>query len=128
MGRSLLQNGVTALVGGLGEGDIDPVIDKGLGVAAVPGINCLFIGSGDLRERLVIRESNGMSVNDAAVHVARMAREYKVAWGIAVRSIEDLSQYHRLGAQLIPWGGDFLLTGMLENCKKELDSALSHLP
>ena len=97
-------------------------------IAAVPGINCLFIGSGDLRERLVIRESNGMSVNDAAVHVARMAREYKVAWGIAVRSIEDLSQYHRLGAQLIPWGGDFLLTGMLENCKKELDSALSHLP
>ena len=98
-------------------------VDK---IAAVPGINCLFIGSGDLKERLVSRESNGMSVDDAAAHVARTAGEYKIAWGIAAWSIQDLSRYHRLGAQLIPWGGDFLLTRMLEACTKELDSALSN--
>jgi 2-keto-3-deoxy-L-rhamnonate aldolase RhmA len=93
-------------------------------IAAVPGIDCLFIGPGDLGLRL--RASGSlMTIPDAVESVSAAARQNGVAWGITAGSVEDLALYRKLGAQVVPWGGDFALAGVLKRCSEELDGVLA---
>ena len=94
-------------------------------IAEVRGIDCLFIGPADLGRRLsVASNSNGLTLEKAIERVAQAARQENIAWGITAGSLEHLERYRKMGAQMIPWGGDFHLMRVLENCSKELDSAL----
>ncbi len=93
-------------------------------IAATPGIDVLFIGPADLGRRLAVSGS-GLSLEQAIEKVAATARRHRKAWGIPAGSAEDLRRYHRQGAQLVPWGGDFSLMKVLEECSKQLDEALS---
>ncbi|MCX6030349.1 MAG: aldolase/citrate lyase family protein [Chloroflexi bacterium] len=93
-------------------------------IAAVPGIDCLFIGPGDLGLRLKASGSP-MTIPDVVERLAAVAREHGVAWGITSGSVEDLTRYRKLGAQIVPWGGDFALMNVLKRCSEELDGILA---
>ena len=91
-------------------------------IAAVEGIDMLFVGPGDLGLRLSIEQK--MSVDEAVEEVARAAKAQGKAWGRTAGSVEDLERFIGMGAQMLPWGGDWALTKVLENSSKELDQIL----
>lgn len=93
-------------------------------IAAVPGIDCLFIGPGDLGLRLRAGGSP-LAIPDVVERVSAAAQRNGIAWGITAGSVEEVSRYRKLGAQMVPWGGDFALAGVLKRCSEELDGVLS---
>jgi 4-hydroxy-2-oxoheptanedioate aldolase len=93
-------------------------------IAAVPGVDCVFIGPGDLGLRLDVSGSR-LTMPDVVQRVAAAAQQSGIAWGIAVGSIEDVRRYRALGAQVVPWGSDFALRYVLKQCSEELDSVLA---
>ena len=100
-------------------------VSKADEVAAVPGIDALFVGPGDLGLRITVTPRQGVETLDSAIaQVAAAARRHGKAWGAAVGSIETARRYRQMGAQILPWGGDFDLRKVLANCSAELDSAL----
>ena len=93
-------------------------------IVAVPGVDCLFIGPGDLGLRLRASGS-AMTLPDVVLRVAAAAKKAGVAWGIPAGSPEDIARYRKLGAQVVPWGGDFALANVLKRCSEELDGILA---
>jgi 4-hydroxy-2-oxoheptanedioate aldolase len=94
-------------------------------VAAVPGIDALFVGTGDLGLRLARHPTVEIANLETAIEkVAAAARRQGKAWGAATGSIEDLRTYRRMGAQIIPWGNDFDLSEVLANRSADLDAAI----
>jgi 2-keto-3-deoxy-L-rhamnonate aldolase RhmA len=93
-------------------------------IAAVPGIDLLFVGPADLDLRLSADRSLGLTLDEAVAHVANAARQHGKAWGRTAASIEELARYRQMGAQMVPWGGDFALMSVLENCSREMDTVL----
>ena len=100
-------------------------------IASVEGIDCLFIGPGDLGRRVstlpqTISTQGGTSINldEVIQRVSKAAKEANKAWGITAGSLEALEKYREMGAQVVPWGGDFALTGVLEKCGQQLDQVL----
>lgn len=92
-------------------------------IAAVPGVDCLFIGPGDLKLRYEAAGRDATAaLEEAIVLVAAATRRHGKAWGITAPSIEALTRYRELGAQIIPWGGDFALARVLQQCRRELDA------
>jgi 2-keto-3-deoxy-L-rhamnonate aldolase RhmA len=99
-------------------------VSKADEVAAVAGIDALFIGPGDLGLRLgVSPRSDVKNLDGAIAQVSAAAHRHGKAWGVATGSLENLRRYRRMGAQIIPWGGDFALRQVLANCSAELDSS-----
>lgn len=94
-------------------------------VAAVPGIDALFVGPGDLGLRLSIDEVATMSLDEAVEQVAEAARQHGKVWARTAGSIEELARYRQMGALMVPWGGDFALTKILQTAGQELDQLLS---
>lgn len=94
-------------------------------IAAVPGIDALFVGTADLGLRLTespIPEVTSLA--SAIEHVAAAAKRQGKAWGAATGSLEDIQRYRKMGAQIIPWGGEFGLCQVLADCSAQLHSAL----
>ncbi|MBU6333347.1 MAG: 4-hydroxy-2-oxovalerate aldolase [Chloroflexi bacterium] len=90
-------------------------------IAAVAGVDVLFIGPGDLRLRFEAAGTDPDAGMAAAVEVvAAAARRHGKAWGITAGSLEVMRHYRGLGAQIIPWGGDFALAAMLQQRGAEL--------
>ena len=94
-------------------------------IAAVPGVDALFVGPGDLGLRLSQREnSNQATLDEAIAQVAAVAKKHGVAWGIPAGTPEIIKQYREMGAQLLAYGGDFALTAVLERSIQDFDEAL----
>lgn len=93
-------------------------------IAAVPGIDLLFIGPADMGQRLHAA-GDPMTMADVIERVAAAARAHGKAWGITAASPDEIARYRRLGAQMVPWGGDFALVRALKQCREELDSVLA---
>ena len=93
-------------------------------IAAVPGIDLLFVGPGDLGLRLDADPAIEMTLDEAVEQVAQAAKAQGKAWGRTAGSVEELTRYHEMGAQLVPWGGDFALMNVLANCSQDLDGIL----
>ncbi|MBM3801841.1 MAG: 4-hydroxy-2-oxovalerate aldolase [Acidimicrobiia bacterium] len=91
-------------------------------IAAVPGIDCVFVGPADLRLRL---GGSQEALDKAIERVAAAAARHKKAWGIPAGSPEAVSRFRKMGAQMVPWGGDFHLMKVLEKCSLELDEILN---
>jgi 2-keto-3-deoxy-L-rhamnonate aldolase RhmA len=105
--------------------EVPEAVTKADEVAAVPGIDALFVGTADLGLRLAVTPRPDVKNLDIAIEqVAAAARRHGKAWGAAPGSLEDLLRYRRKGAQIIPWGGDSGLRQVLANCSGELDSGL----
>ena len=77
-------------------------------IAAVPGVDGLFIGPGDLSQRLgcPLDWTNPKMV-EAQAKVAAAAARHGKAWGRPSGSAEDIAALSRQGAQLIAHGSDF---------------------
>lgn len=91
-------------------------------IAAVPGIDLLFIGPADLGRRLAVAdESDKMSMDQVMDIVAAAAKRHGKAWGRTAGTIEEVETYTKMGAQMIPWGGDFALRAVLQKCGQELE-------
>ena len=66
-----------------------------------------------------------LTMPDVVERVAAAAKRNGIAWGITAGSVEDLARYRKLGAQIVPWGGDFALMNVLKRCSEELDGVLA---
>ncbi len=99
-------------------------VDNIEAIAAVPGIDLLFIGPADLGCRLRAMGSS-MTLDEVVERVSGAARASGKAWGVTAGSVDELARYRRLGAQMVPWGGDFALVGVLSHCSEELDGVLA---
>ena len=97
-------------------------VENAEAIAAVDGIDLLFVGPGDLGLRLGLEQK--MSVDEAVEEVARAAKAQGKAWGRTAGSVEELERLVGMGAQMLPWGGDWALTKVLETSEQELDAIL----
>lgn len=76
-------------------------------IASLEGIDCLFVGPGDLGMRLRLWESR-LSLDDAMAKVAAAAKKYDKAWGCPVFTVEQMQQLHEQGARFLAHGGDYM--------------------
>lgn len=91
-------------------------------IASIPGIDGLFIGPGDLGLRIAAAPAgHGMTMEKAIETVAAAAQKHGKVWGITAGSVEQILRYREMGAQIVPWGGDFALRNVLDGCSKDLD-------
>jgi 4-hydroxy-2-oxoheptanedioate aldolase len=91
-------------------------------IASIEGIDGLFIGPADLGLRIAAGPAgHGMTMQRAIETVAAAAAKHGKIWGITAGSIEEIQRYRTLGAQIVPWGGDFALRTVLESCSQDLD-------
>ena len=95
-------------------------------IAAVPGLEILFIGPGDLSLRL----GCGASVQDAKLRgavetVAAACRRQGKAWGMPAGSIADAKIVVDLGGQFLAFGSAFwAIRTHLDECAAQLDALL----
>ncbi len=94
-------------------------------IAAVPGIDVLFVGPADLGLRLR-QKTDGppITLEDAIPTVAEAARRHDKAWGMPAPTPEKIAQYRELGAQFLSYGGDFALKDVLDRGSHEFDEVL----
>ena len=89
-------------------------------IASIEGIDGLFIGPADLSLRIA-NEPTDVTMEKAIETVAAAAQRHGKIWGITAGSIDEIKHYRQMGAQIVPWGGDFALMNILQNCSVELD-------
>lgn len=89
-------------------------------IASIEGIDGLFIGPADLSLRIA-NEPTDVTMEKAIETVAAAAQRHGKIWGITAGSIDEIKHYRQMGAQMVPWGGDFALMNILQNCSVELD-------
>lgn len=96
-------------------------VDNVDAIAAVEGVDGLFVGPGDLGLRIQRTETE-LSLPAAIETVAAAAKKHNKAWGIPAGSAEQVRKYWEQGAQLIAYGGDFgAFMKMLESNANELE-------
>ncbi len=93
-------------------------------IAAVPGIDALFVGPSDLGLRLDADPAIEMDVDEAVALVAAAADKHNKVWARTASSINEVDKYRRQGAKMVPHGGDFALINILKNASEELDGML----
>lgn len=95
-------------------------------IASIEGIDGLFLGPADLTLRIKTgREpsgrGHGVTMAKAIETVAAAAEKYNKVWGITAGSVEEIKRYRAMGAQMVPWGGDFALMNVLKECSADLN-------
>jgi 4-hydroxy-2-oxoheptanedioate aldolase len=95
-------------------------------IAALPGVDGLYIGTTDLNIRLPnILSEKRPSIEEIMAHVAEACRKNGKMWGQFARSPEDLKLQIELGANLIMVGVDTrLLDRSVAQSAAELDNLL----
>jgi len=73
------------------------VIDQ---IAAIEGIDCLFIGMADLAVALGCNSLTEPTVIDAAEHICKTARTHNRRTGIFVSNLDHVSKWRELGVSL----------------------------
>lgn len=92
-------------------------------IAAVDGIDGLFIGPGDLGLRLRSPDAT-MTLDDATAKIAAAAKRFGKAWGRPAFTVEQMRELHEMGARLVSHGGDFMaLKNMIEESARNFDEA-----
>lgn len=91
-------------------------VENAAEIAAVEGVDGLFVGPGDLSLRLRHQPEKG-TLQENEQRVADAARAHGKAWGRPAASEQDLQQLTERGAQLLAFGGDFgfLMQGLKTN-------------
>ncbi|MBZ0295960.1 MAG: 4-hydroxy-2-oxovalerate aldolase [Anaerolineae bacterium] len=77
-------------------------------LAAVPGVDGLYIGPADLGIRMAL-ESEPQPYDETMKVVAEACQKYGKFWGTLPRSLAELEQQQALGAQLLAWGQDSIM-------------------
>lgn len=95
-------------------------------IAAVEGVDALFVGPADLGLRIRTTPNAGITLDAAIDKVAAAAAKYGKVWGQPAGSAEHLAQLIGRGARFVNYGGDFgAVMTMLERCSKEMDEVYS---
>ncbi len=96
-------------------------------IAAVPGVDVLFLGPGDLSLRLGCTPAVADPViMQAQQRLAAAARQHGKAWGRPVGSADEARAVVQLGAQLVAFGNDFwAIHQHLADCAAKFDAVLS---
>jgi len=99
-------------------------------IAAVPGVDALFMGPADLSLRLnCFGKWDDPPMREAHARVAAAAAKNKIAWGRPGLGVADIRQLVASGARFILYGGDyFAVTAMLEKNGREFAEALRPAP
>lgn len=92
-------------------------------IAAVAGVDGLFVGPGDLGLRLGLAGGD-VDLDQAIAQVAATTKKHGKAWGIPGGTPELLAKYHAQGAQMLAYGGDFALAKVLADCSRDFDQVL----
>lgn len=96
-------------------------------IAAVPGVDVLFLGPGDMSLRLGCTPA----VNDPAMLLVQRkinaaAKKHGKAWGRPVGTAADVRTLVELGAQLIAYGSEFgAVHSHLSACAADFDQVLA---
>jgi len=89
-------------------------------IAAVEGVDGMFVGPGDLGLRLQ-HSAAPMSLEEAIDRVAQAAARHGKAWGCPAGSADHVQRLYEQGARLIVFGGEFLaMMKMFESCAADL--------
>ncbi len=91
-------------------------------IAAVDGVDGLFVGPADLGLRLGQAGGNA-DLDQAIARVAEVAQKHGKAWGMPAGTPEALAALRAQGAQLLAYSGDFALAKVLADCSEDLDRA-----
>ncbi len=91
-------------------------------IASIDGIDGLFIGPADLSLRIATQDNDGLTMEKAIEKVAAAVQKHGKLWGITAGSVDEIQRYREMGAQMVPWGGDFSLMNVLKDCSEDLDS------
>lgn len=75
-------------------------------IAAVPGVDGLFVGPGDLGLRMKLDPSEG-TLESAYERVAAACKKHGKAWGCPAGTPEILTKRRQQGGQLLNHGGEF---------------------
>jgi 4-hydroxy-2-oxoheptanedioate aldolase len=94
-------------------------------IAAVPGVEILFVGYGDLSLRLQcsaeVEEPKLLKIFDK---VACAAKRHGKAWGCPVSNIDEVKRIQGMGAQLIAYGNTYMaIYSHLHGAGAEMDAA-----
>jgi 4-hydroxy-2-oxoheptanedioate aldolase len=109
-----------------GQIETPDAVERAKEIAAVAGIDGLYVGAADLGLRLRANPRPGIKdLEEAIQQVANAAQSNGKAWGAATGSLENMRRYRKMGSQILTWGGDFALRTILANCSAELDSLQS---
>ena len=94
-------------------------------IAAVEGVDGLFLGPGDLGIRISNQPTCGLTVEIARQKLADACKKYGKAWGQPTGTLELLQQLHAQGARLLAQGGDFQgVMKILEECSRNFDEVV----
>ncbi|MCX7394437.1 MAG: aldolase/citrate lyase family protein [Planctomycetales bacterium] len=92
-------------------------------IAAVPGVDILFVGPADLGLRLKHDPDCQLTFDDCLSRVAAAAKKHGKAWGLPVGTPEQVKAMKAKGATFINYGGDFgAMMVMIEKHASELDT------
>lgn len=79
-------------------------------IAAVPGVDMLFVGPGDLGLRYAIEgDTDGARLEAAYERVAAACRAHGVAWACPVGSAEEIRRRRGQGAGMLANCGDYMI-------------------
>ena len=91
-------------------------------IAAVDGVDVLFVGPGDLGLRLA-HSNTELTLEKAFETTAAACKKHGKAWGCPVATAEDLAKRQEQGARFLAHGGEFMaLVRMLESTSEVFDS------
>ncbi|HEV8251617.1 MAG TPA: aldolase/citrate lyase family protein [Gaiellaceae bacterium] len=97
--------------------ETEPAVAEADEIAALDGVDCLFVGPADLTHALgIFLDTDDRRYTEAVERVRRAAAAHGKATGVLVRSREEALRYHELGFRLIAFGSDasFLVSGARE--------------
>lgn len=99
-------------------------VENAEAIAAVDGVDGMFVGPGDLGLRLK-HDDSGLTVDEAFNRVAAAAKKHGKAWGCPAGSVQQIADLERRGARLLAHGGEFMaIMNMLKNSAADFDAAL----
>ncbi len=97
-------------------------VENAEAIAAVPGVDGLFVGPGDLGLRLKYAPGN-LTLDHCFERVAQAANKHGKAWGCPVATPEDMQKRYDQGGRLLAHGGEFFaLMRMLEQSAQAFEA------
>lgn len=94
-------------------------------IAAVEGVDGLFLGPGDLGLRIQ-KLNPGFTLDEARAKLAEACKKHGKAWGLPAADEGLMKQFADEGAQILAHGGDFMtLKTMLSEASQKFDRATS---
>jgi len=98
-------------------------------IAAVPGVDVIFLGPGDMSLRLGCSAAvNDPRMMEVQKKIAAAARKYGKAWGRPVGNESDVRGIVELAAQFVAYGSDFwAMHRHFAECSAQLDDILGEV-